>query len=374
MFKFELREKDDVVIADLFGRLTLGDDGTKALHVLVDELLGSGRRNLVLNLAGMEYLDSSGLGELVGAFRTTQGMGGKMKVLSPRGRVYNTLSLARLLPLFEVFESEHECIASFRNHHAEPEREVLLAVRDHVALITLHRPKSLNALTRRMLSELVSALEAARAERKVRAIVLTGSGRAFCYGADAEELREGTGALPTLEMFQSVIREIASVPRPVIAAVNGFATGAGFDLALACDLRVLSEKAKLASAFLRFGLVPDGGSTHILPQLVGMARAAELVFTGRAIDAEEALRLGLANRVVPAAEVVDSAIDWAAELARGPYRAMGRAKRLLRTGPGLDLTAALQAEALEQRAQFEDAEFHEGLTAHLEKREPSFPE
>jgi 2-(1,2-epoxy-1,2-dihydrophenyl)acetyl-CoA isomerase len=203
-------------------------------------------------------------------------------------------------------------------------------------------------------------------------VVLTGAGRAFCYGADADELHEGEGALPTLELLQTAIRDLAELERPVIAAVNGFATGAGLDLALGCDLRVMSERAKLTSAFVRFGLVPDGGSTYTLPAAIGLARASEMVLSGQPIDAATALSWGLVNRVVPSAEVLPVALAWAGELAQGPARAMGRAKRLLRAGAASSLERALGAEAAEQELRFADAEFKEGLRAHAEKRPPRF--
>lgn len=373
MLQSSIRERGKVVIVDLAGRITLGK-GDKVLHELVDDLLGAGHRTLVLNLADVEYIDSTGLGELVGALRVTRAMGGRLRIVSPPGRVFDTLSVARLLPLFKVFESEAEVIRSFEQEpDSTAEPQCTLEVIGHVGIVTLNRPRHSNALTRSMLSELVSMLAAVRSDRAIRALVLTGAGQSFCQGADPGELLEGEGALPTLELLQTVIKDVATMPKPVIAAINGAATGAGLDLALAADLRILSESATVASGFLQLGLVPDGGSTYFLPRLVGQTRAAELVLTGRALESDEALRWGLVNRVVARRQVVDEARDWAQELGDGPLAAIGRAKSLLLGNAGRDLGSALAAEAEAQAHALAHEEFREGIHAHLEKREAKFP-
>jgi len=371
MLKTHVRQVQAVTLVDLSGKITLGS-GDKVLHQIIDGLLVDGARKILLHVAGVEFIDSTGLGELVGGLRTVEGMGGALGLVCPEGRVYNSLSLAKLLPVFQVFSNEEEALTAFGGGASSAAAEVLYEKVDNIAVITLNRPRRFNALTRFMLEELRNAFATAGHDAAIRAIVLTGAGRAFCFGADAEELKSGETLGEALGLFQEVVRGMGSIGRPVIAAVNGFATGAGFDLALAADLRVVADRAKLSSAFVRFGLVPDGGSSLTLQRLVGRGRAYELMATGRVLDAEEARQWGIANRVLPAAEVVPAARLWATELARGPRRALARLKQLLDENVAADLPAALEVEARNQVACLKDAEFREGLEAYLAKREPDF--
>ncbi|MBI4495493.1 MAG: enoyl-CoA hydratase [Deltaproteobacteria bacterium] len=246
-----------------------------------------------------------------------------------------------------------------------------------VATITLNRPRALNALNAQMIGELLKTLERVAWDGEVKVLVLTGAGRAFCFGADPagfESQAEGAGEsnLDLLSQAQRIIRLLATMPKPVIAALNGFATGLGLDLALACDLRIAAERAKLGEAFVTMGLVPDGGGTFFLPRLVGLGRAAEMIFTGEPLTAAEAERLGLINRVVPMEKLEEATREMADKLARGPSLAIALAKRLLRENLWEDLDSALRNEAEQQRACLDSSDHREAVRAFREKRRPVF--
>jgi enoyl-CoA hydratase/carnithine racemase len=246
------------------------------------------------------------------------------------------------------------------------------------AIIILNRPRALNALNREVIEELLSAIQEASRDPEVRVLILTGAGRAFCFGADISEfgrqIAMGTSdsAILLLEKAQQVIRLLTSMPKPTIAALNGFATGLGLDLALACDLRVAAQRAKLAEAFISMGLVPDGGGTFLLPRLVGLAKAAEMIFTGESLDASEAERIGLVNRVVPTEELAKATENLADKLAKSPCLALGRAKQALWKNLAGDLDSALQVEAQSQKTCLASDDHREAVQAFLEKREPVF--
>ncbi|HUG14453.1 MAG TPA: enoyl-CoA hydratase-related protein [Thermomicrobiales bacterium] len=258
--------------------------------------------------------------------------------------------------------------------------DVLIVEQDGgVLTLTMNRPDVLNAFNDELLAALQTTLSEAAVDGSVRAIVLTGSGRGFSAGQDLSVLRERyrDGQVPSLgnhfrEHYLPVVLAIRTIEKPVIAALNGVAAGAGASMALACDLRIASDKASIVEAFVRVGLIPDSGGTFILPLLVGLARASELAFTGARVDAEEALRLGLVNRVVPADELVEATMAWAHELAALPTRAIGLTKR----GFNRALMPALE-ELLEHEAQLMEeagrtADHLEGVMAFLEKRKPQF--
>lgn len=251
---------------------------------------------------------------------------------------------------------------------------ILYEVRDNVGLITLNRPQVLNAVTVQMMEELMEALGQAEGDDGVRALVLTGAGRAFCAGQDVRTLSEGSKeelvALVT-NRYPPLIQRFWSLEKPILAAVNGAAVGAGFNLALACDLRLAAENASFGAVFVRIGLAPDSGSVFFLPRLVGTAKAAELLFTGDIIDAAEAQRLGLVNRVVPAEKLMEEALALAGRLAQGP-RAVGLAKRALYGSLTLDLAQALAYEAQVQAEALATEDAQEGVRAFLEKRKPEF--
>jgi 2-(1,2-epoxy-1,2-dihydrophenyl)acetyl-CoA isomerase len=244
--------------------------------------------------------------------------------------------------------------------------------------ITLHRPRALNALNGELVDELLSALRQAAEDSEVKVVILTGAGRAFCFGADLSEfspqnspqIREAT--LLLLEKAQEVIRLLAGMPKPTIAALNGFATGLGLDLALACDLRIAVERAKLAEAFISMGLVPDGGGTFFLPRLVGLAKAAEMIFTGEPITSAEAERLGLVNQVVSRDNFVKAIEALADKLVGSPPLALRLAKRALWKNLQGDLDSALKIEAQSQEACLDSEDHREAVRAFLEKRQPVF--
>ena len=244
-----------------------------------------------------------------------------------------------------------------------------------VATLTLDRPESLNALTVPVKVALREALESIASDRAVRAVILTGAGRAFCAGQDLAE-RESPDAAPldveVRDRYNPIIRAIRSMGQPVIAAVNGVAAGAGASLAFACDLRIAAEEARFVLAFGRIGLVPDSGATWFLPRLVGPAKAAELALVGDPLDAAEALRLGLVSKVVPGDHLLDEARAMASRLAEGAPLALALTKEALQRSSTIDLDEALEGEAKLQGIAGASADHAEGLAAFKEKRPPRF--
>jgi 2-(1,2-epoxy-1,2-dihydrophenyl)acetyl-CoA isomerase len=254
----------------------------------------------------------------------------------------------------------------------------LLAGRDGgVLTLTLNRPERLNSLDTPLLESLRAGFEEAAGDDTVRAVVLTGAGRAFCAGADlAQPSLQGRGAGDSVrahlrDLYAPLITLMRSLDKPVLAAVNGVAAGAGMSLALACDLRIAAESASFLQAFVRIGLVPDAGSTYFLPRLVGMGRAMELALLGERIPAADALAAGLVNRVVPDAAFAEAAASLAAQLAAGP-RSLGMIKRALYASEAGDLAAQLDREAELQALAAQTTDFAEGVTAFLEKRPARF--
>ena len=244
-----------------------------------------------------------------------------------------------------------------------------------VATVTLDRPEALNALTVPVKVALREALEAIDADHSVRAVILTGAGRAFCAGQDLAE-RERPDAAPleveVRERYNPIIRALRSMGQPVIAAVNGVAAGAGVSLALACDLRIAAEEARFMLAFGRIGLVPDSGASWFLPRIVGLAKAAELTLVGDTVDAAEALRLGLVSKVVPGAQLMEEARALADTLAGGAPLANALTKQALQRSMTIDLDEALEGEAKFQGIAGRSADHAEGLAAFREKRRPRF--
>lgn len=247
-----------------------------------------------------------------------------------------------------------------------------------VATLKLNRPRALNALDEATIEEIREALKGATADSEVKVFLLTGSGRAFCFGADVSEFQKcrERGGLASLENLlskaQEMIQILFEMPKPTVAVLNGFASGLGLDLALACDLRIAAERVKLSEAFVSMGLVPDGGGTFFLPRLVGLARAAELIFTGVPIAASEAERIGLINRVVPSSELEKTAQQVALKLGGGPALAIGLAKQALRKNLRGDLNEALKVEAEFQKLCLASADHQEAVSSFLEKRDPIF--
>lgn len=255
---------------------------------------------------------------------------------------------------------------------------VLLEERDGaVAVLTLNRPRAKNALNFALLNALAEGLVRAGQASDVRAILVTGNGGSFCSGADLKsamaEVQGNLGALDTaIDKYHAIIRAIVGAPKPVIAAVDGPAVGFGCDLALACDLRIVSAEAYFQEKFVKIGLMPDGGGTFWLPRLVGMARAMELMLTGEAIPGPRALEMGLVNRLVPAASLKDEALSLARSLAKGPPLAFGEIKAAVRASYAGTIDQALDREKAGQLKCLLSSDCMEGVMAWMEKREPNF--
>ncbi len=256
---------------------------------------------------------------------------------------------------------------------------LLFQTEQGVRTITLNRPDRLNALTTELAEAIQAAIAAAAADDAVRVIVLTGAGRGFCAGLDLSDgaagVLEGQGRQARLDPLGWVGRQalaLTGCDKPIIAALNGAAAGAGLSLALAADIRLMAAGARLTTGYLRRGLVPDGGMAFFLPRLVGASRAAELILTARDIDAEEAERIGLVSRVLPAEGFREAVASYAADLASGPPIAQTLAKRLLAQSPDLDLRTMLQLELNSIKTCFTTEDVREGMLAFLQKRRPAF--
>ncbi|MEU6253150.1 enoyl-CoA hydratase-related protein [Streptomyces sp. NPDC047043] len=256
--------------------------------------------------------------------------------------------------------------------------EVLHTADGRVSYITLNRPEALNAITPEQREYVIRLLAEASADPDVRAVVLTGTGRGFCAGAD---LRGGSGggervAGDVARMLrlgaQRLTAAVLDCEKPVIAAVNGTAAGLGAHLALACDLVLAAESAKFIEVFVRRGLVPDGGGAYLLPRLVGPQRAKELMFFGDALSASDAERLGLVNRIVPDAELDKTAREWAERLAAGPTRALALTKQLVNASLDSDRATAFAAEAAAQEINMTTEDAQEGVRSFVERRSPEY--
>jgi 2-(1,2-epoxy-1,2-dihydrophenyl)acetyl-CoA isomerase len=261
----------------------------------------------------------------------------------------------------------------------EQARQVSVEVDQGVAWVRLQRPERMNAIDRETRKQLGEALKRVERDEAARCVVLIGSGRAFCAGADVAEMR-GDGSMATPEAAGRVLREeyipmiarIREMPKPVIAAMNGVAAGIGASFALAADLRIATPEAAIVEAFVGIGLGPDGGATWLLPRLVGPGKALEMFFTGRPLGAEDAERLGLVNLVVPADRFEATVREWAGRLAAGPTRALAAAKRAVNHALESSFEEAMEFESYLQEAQAGTEDFREGVAAFLEKRPPSF--
>jgi 2-(1,2-epoxy-1,2-dihydrophenyl)acetyl-CoA isomerase len=245
-----------------------------------------------------------------------------------------------------------------------------------VLILTLNRPEALNALTPALLKSLAKALRDAEKDKEVRTVVLTGAGRAFCAGADLQAIvaaanEHGAGQV-VRESFNPVIQQIRRMEKPVIAAVNGVAAGAGASLAFACDLKVAAEEAKFPMAFSKIGLTPDSGMSFFLPRALGLSKALEAAWLGEPITAKQAHDSGLVNRLVPAAQVLQAAKELALALAELPARSIALTKRSLNHSMGRHLESQLDYEAQLQEILGRTHDFKEGVAAFKEKRAPKF--
>lgn len=247
------------------------------------------------------------------------------------------------------------------------------------AWITINRPEAANALDQPTKDGILAALEQAAGDPAVRAVALTGAGRAFCAGQDLRELQGAyqSGNVPDFgealgSFYEPAVRLLTEMPKPTVAVVNGVAAGAGASLALACDLRVAAASARFKLAFSGIALIPDAGATWHLPRLVGLSRALQLALLDDPIGAEDAERIGLVSRVWPDEELADRAAELVGRLAAGPTGTHAAAKRLLRASLDSDLPSALNAEGKAQTAAAASNDHAEGVAAFIGKRPPSF--
>jgi 2-(1,2-epoxy-1,2-dihydrophenyl)acetyl-CoA isomerase len=253
--------------------------------------------------------------------------------------------------------------------------DLRIEVADRVATVTLDRPDALNALTVPLKESLLATFRGLATDEAVRAVVLTGAGRAFCAGQDLRERLE-PDALPLQDeirrRYNPIVRAMRDLPKPIVGAINGVAAGAGASLAFACDIRVAAEGASFLLAFGRVGLIPDSGATWTLPRLIGWSKAAELALTTDPLDALDAERLGLVSRVVPADELAETAHALAARLAAGAPRALALTKAALEAAWGASFEEQLEREADLQGVAGSTADHAEGIAAFVERRPPAF--
>ncbi len=264
---------------------------------------------------------------------------------------------------------------------AESTAEVLYDVSEGIATLTLNRPERLNTISGPMLNQITELLVRANEDPEVRVVLLTGKGRAFCAGLDLVDATQGSGigsqgqstkVSVNLDLRNTPPTVLFAMDKPTICALNGSAAGYGMDTAMGCDIRIMAESAKLAAAFVKRGVVPESGGTWILPRLIGWAKAAELIFTGRTLTAQESLEMGLANLVVPDAELQTRARAMAAEIAGNAPLAVQSAKRLMRMGMNETFNDHVHHVYLQFLQLIRTQDFREGMTSFLEKRPADF--
>lgn len=257
--------------------------------------------------------------------------------------------------------------------------ELLVEQRGRVAVITLNRPERLNAISREMLGELSEKMVEANKDPDTRCIVLTGAGRGFCSGLDLintgdnlEERRGNNRPRQLFDLRDAPINVMWSIDTPIICAINGAAAGYGMDMTLLCDMRIASENAKMAAVTAKRNVVPESGGTWLLPRLIGWAKTAELYFRARTLNAQESLEMGLVNTVVPADELMDTAMQWAEEVAENAPMAVQTTKRMMRMGMEESYDTAVDHLMVHLHGMFQSEDFEEGVRAFLEKRKPEF--
>lgn len=257
--------------------------------------------------------------------------------------------------------------------------DILYTKEGPVAKITLNRPDRMNSYTSEMSDSIKKAIRNASKDKKIRAIIITGTGRAFCAGGDVKTMANRFDKPDADDIFQKqftnrnmIFSLLRKCNKPVIAAVNGVAAGGGLDMALACDIRIASEKARFAEVFIRRGLFPVSGGTYFLPRLVGIDKALLMLWTGDIVDAREAEKMGLVTMVVPHEELESTAMELAERLAKGPPIAMQRYKRAVYDGLKMDLEETLKYAKTIQTELSRTKDHEEGARAFVEKREPVF--
>ena len=248
-----------------------------------------------------------------------------------------------------------------------------------IATITLNRPERLNAITFEVYRELTDLIAALRDEQDIRVVVITGAGRAFCSGGDVRDIigalqgRDAAGLLDFTRLTCELIHNMRALPKPIITSINGTTAGAGACIALAADIRIAAAEAKIAFVFVKVGLAgTDMGATYLLPRIVGLAKATELLMTGDFISAAEAERIGLYNRVVPRDQLERVTREFAEKLARGPALGMAKTKEMLNREMHMSFESALEAEAVAQALCMQTPDFKEAHAAFLEKRPAKF--
>ncbi|MCZ6502190.1 MAG: enoyl-CoA hydratase-related protein [Gammaproteobacteria bacterium] len=260
--------------------------------------------------------------------------------------------------------------------------ELLVEQKGRIAVFTLNRPDRLNAISRDMLSELSAKMVEANRDPEIRCIVLTGAGRGFCSGLDLVEVGQGgigsgdsKGSNRPKQLFDlrdAPINVMWNIDTPIICALNGAAAGYGMDITLLCDIRIAAESAKMAAITAKRNVVPESGGTWLLPRLIGWAKAAELYYRGRTIDAAESLEMGLVNTVVPDDQLMDTAMQWAEEIADNAPMAVQTTKRMMRMGLEESYDTAVDHLMVHLGSMFQSEDFKEGVEAFLERRKPEF--
>lgn len=250
---------------------------------------------------------------------------------------------------------------------------ILFEVKENVAVLTLNRADKLNSFTEEMNKEITKACKEVARNSEIRALLISGAGKAFCAGQDLTDINEGINHGDFLrQRYNPMIMAIHQLEKPVIAAVNGAAAGAGFSLALACDFRLASMKASFLEAFIHIGLVPDSGSSYFLPRIVGLSKALELAVLGEKISAEKALGLGLVSQLSEPEQLEEEAFQFAKRLAGMPTKAIGLIKKAMHKGFNSSLEETLEYEAYAQEIAGKSYDHKEGVTAFMEKRKASF--
>lgn len=259
------------------------------------------------------------------------------------------------------------------------ENILLVEQKEAVRIITLNRPDKLNSFNDELTFKLQDALKEAEKDDNTRAIILTGGGRGFCAGQDLQSrsISQESGQRPSLgdsirRRYNPIIIRIRRLEKPVIAAINGVAAGAGASVTFACDFRIAADTASFIQSFTKVGLIPDSGSTFLLPRLIGLTRALDLMYSADKLEAKEALELGLVNKVVPADQVIRESLELAEKLAKGPTKAFGLTKRAVNRAIFADLEELLDYEASLQEIAGRSDDFQEGVKAFVEKRQPVY--